>query len=247
MVNFSNKTWLHTLITLSLLLILFLSWSLNILSIPQIVMIFLPVLGTFLGASFAFQLNQIKETEKIRVERIQSLNKALLILSMQYNEILNLKKHFKVELASEDPNSAIATQYSFNMRAIKLPDYSDIKQDFSGLYFLLDEKLPQLLMALRITDFQFYQACQTVNIACEFYVDHVLKKAEDSGISQGNMTLASLEQLFGERIFKTAINNRAEIVKHISGNFNDLPKMLEKLRVSALEIYPDANFVRLEP
>jgi positive regulator of sigma E activity len=47
----------------------------------------LALLGTFLGATFAFRLNEHKEQQKIAEPKKVALNRALFVLSRQYNAV----------------------------------------------------------------------------------------------------------------------------------------------------------------
>ena len=53
---------------------------------------FLALLGTFVGALFAFRLNESRGTRKLEVERKAALNRALFVLLRQYNAICSFAK-----------------------------------------------------------------------------------------------------------------------------------------------------------
>ena len=51
------------------------------------------MLGTFLGALFAFRLNENKENAKTEKERQAALNRALFVVARQFNATKSLSKH----------------------------------------------------------------------------------------------------------------------------------------------------------
>ena len=53
----------------------------------------LALFGTFLGALFAFRLNQEKERQLLLQDRKAALNRALFVLHRQYNAICTYQKH----------------------------------------------------------------------------------------------------------------------------------------------------------
>lgn len=54
---------------------------------------FLAMVGTFLGALFAFRLNENKENMKVEEERKAALNRALFVVARQINALKSLSKH----------------------------------------------------------------------------------------------------------------------------------------------------------
>jgi len=102
----------------------------------------LPLFATYLGAFFAFKLNEDKETSKLQDSRREALNSTLFVLARQRNAIHQLKKEFD---RFRSPIEKV-----FNLPAIKPPAYSDLIHNFADLEFLLESPEPNLLFKLTI-------------------------------------------------------------------------------------------------
>jgi hypothetical protein len=55
---------------------------------------FFTILSTFIGAFFAFRLQEVKDRAKEHDRQINEVNKALLALASQYNELSNYQKMY---------------------------------------------------------------------------------------------------------------------------------------------------------
>ena len=102
----------------------------------------LAMLGTLLGATLAFRLNESKEATKSSSEARAALNRALFILARQQNALILIAK--QLEPFQTDGELA------FNLPAAKVPTYEDLTHDFRALEFLLETSDANSLMQLTV-------------------------------------------------------------------------------------------------
>lgn len=196
----------------------------------------LALFGTFLGALFAFRLNEHKEDLKTSRERRDKLNRALFVLARQTNAIVNV--HLELQKHKEDFERA------FNCPAVTPPPYKELLIDFDSLGFLLEED-PSLLMKLTIEQEGFHQAMESLRLRNEFYVNEVQREIVAKGLNRQLRTFGALRTELGERLTDGAIN-QARVMYRLIGEANEsLPLVHEQLFALAKKLYPDAQFVRL--
>jgi hypothetical protein len=90
----TNIHLLYAAIGIGALLTVGLAFFSERLELKDLIAAALSLLGTFLGASFAFRLTQDSEHRKQRSQQKEALNRALFVLARQMNAIYNLKKDY---------------------------------------------------------------------------------------------------------------------------------------------------------
>jgi hypothetical protein len=195
------------------------------------------LLGTFLGALFAFRLNENKESELLRKEQITALNSALFYLIRQSNAVIMYNRYLAPW------NSTI--DRAFNLPAHKLPDYSNLVQDFGRLAFLMDSH-PNILMKLVIEDERFHQALEAIRIRNEFYVQEVQPALACLDIQGKDIGAEQLKIGLGERIFGAAITGSEDVYEHIPACVKSLKSMSDDLFFVAKELFPKETFIRFQ-
>jgi len=210
----------------------------DILTTKEIAGFLLATLGTFLGAFFAFRLNEHKDKDKIIREQKKALNRALFILGRQQNVLLLLNEHlslFKNEF-----------ERTFNLPALSLPSYPDLIQNFQELDFLFESSQPNILMMLAIEQERFYQTMESIRIRNTFYVNEVLPEIHRLELNHKELTLSQISKVLGEKIFGEAINGTRSLYFHVEQGNKSISELLETLFKLAKEIFPDERFPKFE-
>lgn len=212
-------------------------WSISTgaLTGKEVSVAFLASIGTFLGALFAFRLNENKDAFKKLSEQRAALNRALFILARQRNAVESFKKHlqpFKNEI-----------ERALLLPAHKPPTYEGLKQNFETMEFLLEHGKANLLMRLTIEDERFHQTFESIRIRNDFYVAEVLPELARHGLQGKNVTDKELLELLGERIFGSAITYSKGVYFHISESEKSIPAMHSEVHAAAKEIFPNAKFI----
>lgn len=192
-------------------------------------------IGAFLGAYFAFQLRKHEEkTAKIEKNK-SSIDEALLILVRQANALQTIRQSLdKYKKPYER---------AFLLPAIKPPSYSDLKQNFQNLNFLIEHGEVQTILILSIEQERFEQAINAIEIRNIFYVQEVQPALSLHNLSKKNISLSELEKILGERLYHGSINGAQVMYQHIEQSSISTIEMIETLRTAAKKIFPDSKFI----
>lgn len=194
-----------------------------------------PFLGTFVGAFLAFRLQEYREELKDERARIASLNRALLVLGVQHNEIrgyLKLMAPYKSEI-----------EMAFNFPAIQPQEKLEISQKFDDLDFLLRSSDPNLLFELIIEQGRFDQAIAAIRVRNIFYVQELQPVLAQKKLNNKLLSRMDLEKEVGEYLFGGAVNGANSMVSHVRDSNESLPALFDKLRKISKELYPSEKFL----
>lgn len=197
---------------------------------------FLAMVGTFIGALFAFRLNEAKENTKINKERKAALNRALFILVRQYNAMRFLA----------DQLAPYKTEFerAFNCPAFQPPPYSDLTYEFEALNFLLEVGEPNVLMRLSVEQEGFHQAIESLRVRNDFYVNEVQPVIAKSGFNLRAVPAHEFQAALGERLFSRSINEAAVMYAHVADLRKSLLATHAELFGAAKKLYPDGKFIK---
>ncbi len=194
----------------------------------------LPLFATYLGAFFAFKLNEDKETSKLQATRREALNRTLFVLARQRNAIHQLKKDF--DRFSSPLEKAI------NLPAFKPPAYSDLIHNFADLEFLLESPEPNLLFKLTIEQERFHQAIDSINIRNEFYVNEM----QPALANLQGVRFEEVEKLLDKRLFGQAMNGAKNAYELICACNKCLPALHTEMRKLAKTTFLGHKFLDFE-
>ncbi|MDO8654553.1 MAG: hypothetical protein Q7R66_20470 [Undibacterium sp.] len=195
----------------------------------------LALLGTLLGATLAFRLNEDKESKKEQAVRRSALNRALFILARQKNAV--------ALIAREMEPFKTPIERAFNFPAAKVPPYQDLVHRFEELEFLLNTPDVNVIMRLTVEQERFHQMLESLRTRNEFYVHELQPEIARHSLNGKEISGASIVQLFGERLFGTAMHSSEILRHHVESSLKSIPEMHEELRAVAKRLYPDSKFV----
>lgn len=195
----------------------------------------LALLGTLLGATLAFRLNEDKEEKKENATRRSALNRALFILGRQKNAVALIAREM-------EPFKTVFDR-AFNFPAAKVPPYGDLVHRFEELEFLLNTTDVNVVLRLTVEQERFHQMLESLRTRNEFYVRDVQAEIAKHNLNGKEISGASVAELFGERIFGTAMNSSEILFHHVESSLKSIPEIHEELRVVAKRLYPKARFV----
>lgn len=198
----------------------------------------LALLGTYLGATLAFRLNQDKEERRAQANRKEALNRALFVLSRQFNAVYQLKRDYD--------RYGEAIQRAFALPALKPPSYIDLVHNFVDLEFLLESDDPDLLFRLTIEQERFHQAIESVRIRNEFYVNEFQPKMAEVGLNGRMISIDDAKIHLGDRIFGAVTNGTTIAYDHLSACNQSMPEVQAQLLAFAKRSFPGKKFVSYE-
>ncbi|MFZ2269311.1 MAG: hypothetical protein WAV95_17185 [Azonexus sp.] len=230
--------WTYPIIFACVLLVLFLAVTSEIISPRDLAIPLLSVIGTFLGASYAFRLNEDKEHRKLDAARREALNRALFVMARQINAI-----H---QLTSDLTTYQSEFERAFNFPALKPPSYQDLTHNIADLEFLLDTPTPDLLMRICIEQERFFQAIASLNYRNDFYVDVVQPALSEYKLNGKLLLPADLQAVLGDRIFGGAIAGANVLWAHMTGTHESIPVVFKALFDLAKQEFPGHKFVTFD-
>lgn len=195
------------------------------------------ILATFFGATFAFRLNTFKDSKKLNEDKLNSLRVALFILAQQENALRVVWRGYSKWEKRPDR--------IFNMEPMKLPEWGNLKQDYSSLAFLLNDS-PQLLLDLTIEDQRFSQAMTSVTLMSEFFVNELHPTLATRGLHKQETTLHQAEELIGPELFGKATLYTEQVLCHLSASVKSVPAVAARVFEAGKLRFPNEKFLKID-
>ena len=195
----------------------------------------LALLGTLLGATLAFRLNVDKELKKEDAAHRSALNRALFVLARQKNAVALIAREMEPFKTPFDR--------AFKFPAAKVPPYEDLVHRFEELEFLLNTSDVNAVIRLTVEQERFHQMLESLRVRNEFYVRELQPEIARHGLNGKEVSVSSVAQIFGDRLFGTAMNSSEILFNHVDSSLKSIPEMHQELRIVAKRLYPDSKFV----
>jgi len=203
-----------------------------------IIRILTVAVGGFIGAYSAFKLQAHQEYQVSLNARKAALNSALFVLIRQINAIQCIKRDF------DEFNTPL--KRALSLPAHEPPNYSDVKQDFKSLEFLIEKGEPQILLDLTIEQKRFEQTINSITIRNGFYVDEVQPVLSYHGLNGRYLAMTEFEEKLGERIFQGAMKGANVMYDHVCASGLSLAKQHKELELIARKLYPRERFIGMK-
>jgi hypothetical protein len=233
-----TRTTLAILLSVLALLALSFAYQLEILDSRSVLPALIQtILATFFGATFAFKLNSLKESKKLQEDQLNALRIALFILAQQENALRLVWRDFSKWEKRPDR--------IFNMKPMKLPEWGNLKQDYSSLAFLLNDD-PQLLLDLTIEDQRFSQAMNTVTMMSEFFVNELHPTLAAKGLHKQETTIQQANELIGPVLFGKAKLYTDQVLSHIPASVASIPAVAARVFTTGKRRFPHEKFLKIE-
>ena len=229
---------MYLLIFILALAVVILGTYTDVISQREIASSVLALFGTFLGATFAFRLNEDKEIKELRSATIAAMNRALFIIVRQHNAIRSYKNELEKYPAEFEK--------AFNFPALQPPSYEDLVHNFKDLEFLIESNNPNILFQLTIEQERFHQAMNSIRVRNEFYVHSVQPAIERSELNGKIVTPELALGNLGERIYFGAVNGAKVLSEHVYETEQSLFNMHKSLHKLAREMFPEKKFITYE-
>lgn len=198
------------------------------------------LLAAFLGAWFAFRLQNNKEENKKHQENIEAANRALFMLSRVINELENIKKQV-IDPVRDQPDRFLA------MPPFLIRNYDAVRFDTKSLIFLLKSNSPNLLGELITEENRFHQAINSLSNRSELHRHEVQPLLEEAEVRIGcEYRIADIKKALGERIFTQITMATDDLIEHVDETLSTSEDLMKKFAVVMKEIYPKSKFITIE-
>jgi len=233
-----TKTTLTILVSVFALFLLSYAYQLEILNSRSVLPALLQtILATFFGAMFAFKLNSLKDSKKVQEDQLNALRIALFILAQQENALGVVWRNYSKWEKKPDR--------IFNMEPMKLPEWGNLKQDYSSLAFLLSDN-PQLLLDLTIEDERFSQAMTTVTMMSEFFVNELHPTLAEKGLHKQETTIKQVKELIGQVLSAKATLYTEQVLSHVKASVESTPAVAARVFAAGKLRFPHEKFLKIE-
>ncbi|MBB6241264.1 hypothetical protein [Rhodanobacter sp. MP1X3] len=201
----------------------------------------IPLVGTYVGAaygaSYAFKLQQGKEAAAADRAKVDALNRALMVMCLQYNEVAATWAKMRSFDRGELP------------RMIGLPAYQapqfDYRQHVVDLAFLMRFDNAQLILEISIEQGRFDACLDSMQLRSKYFVKTVEPLIEQYGLRSKLLSEQLVFTAFGERIYQTLRNNTNSLYEHFATTEVSLFETIEKLHRTAKQFFPREKFFKV--
>ncbi|CAD0360055.1 MULTISPECIES: hypothetical protein [Xanthomonas] len=199
----------------------------------------LALLSTFFGAQFAFRLGERRDSEREVQRRIAAINRSLLVLGAQQNEIRTMKK--ELDQFKNDVDCALG------MNAFVPPDTIGLSQKIDDLDFLIDSPDPNLIFKIHVEQLRFDQALVAARLRAKHCLDELQPAfAASTLIRGGRYSYEDLKANLGEQVFESAANLITTMRHHINQSDDSIPALQREIREMGRLLFPKATLIKFD-
>ena len=205
----------------------------------------LPALSTlaaaFLGAWYAFSLQDNKNRREQEDRQIAALNLAIFALARKQSKLQNIIDQV-LEPWKTNP-----------VRFLMMPPTHDLEKDdiaidFSALAYLLETKHSNLLGHLAIAVAKYRSAIDALNLRSALHKNDVQTRLEAaSTIGNEPVTLAEIRQALGERLFITLEQATDQAIGAAPRALEHVTDISAQLTNAGRSLFPPGRVIRISP
>lgn len=193
------------------------------------------LLAAFLGAWFAFLLQNLKDEKKEINTNSQALNKVQINLGQQLNCLTIFNKDFLL------PNEESPIRW-FAVPAAPYRDYKNLRINAGTLAFLIEPGYGSLITEILVAEEMFQEVMNVINLRSETHVSRLQPKLEEIGFEEGkpyDKPFVEFEKMLGARLvgemkrFTEGLYDSTKIAIETHEN------LINKIHKIGGEIFPD--------
>jgi len=211
-------------------------------TVKDVLLVLIPVLGTYVaasyGASYAFRLQEGKAAALERRNKIDAINRALMVMCLQYNDIAATLRRMRGVGAGD------------LQRMLGLPAYRsskfDYRQNVMDLAFLMQLDNAQLILEISLEQGRFDACHESMELRSQFFVSTVEPLIEKHGINSKPASGPTVYIAFGERVFESLRNMTQSLYDHVEGTEASLIAAIHKLHGVGKKHFPAEKFFRVD-
>ena len=204
----------------------YLPWKEMLLEIPTL-------LAAFVGALFAFKLEENRRKVEQQKKNISACNKAIYILSKQYGILLELQIKI-IEPVRDSPE-----QWR-EMEPVPYMDYKDIKLNIEELLFFQDTPHKDILYRLLEAEKKFHGTIDTFNKRSQFFLEEVQPRLLDK------TAIACSKEDDSKQLKDKIVDLTDTAILFVDGAVEFIEKIQCDLIKAIKDIYPESNTISFE-
>lgn len=195
------------------------------------------LLASFLGAWFAFRLQDLARLSETRAAQVEAANSVIFSVAQMLNSLKIFQLDY-IEPHRNDPG------ISYSMLPLYGPAELNIKMNYSSLGYLLDPEHGQIVMELFIQQQRYDEAIRLINYRSELHLNSVQPILEKSGFTPGKeYSIEEFRAALGVLIAAKIEQATAHVVQQVDNTISTLEETKNGLRSILKSMYPDYNFI----
>ena len=203
----------------------------------------LPALSTlvaaFLGAWYAFTLQDNKNRRETEDRQIAALNLAIFALGRKQNKLHNIQDHV-ITPWQDNPAGFLLMLPTHDL------EKDDIAIDLAGLAYLLETAHANLVGELTVAVAKYRSAIDALNLRSALHKGEVQLKLESAGlIDDEPATLADIRRALGERLYITLCQATDQLIAAVPKALSEVTRISDELTVVGRSVFPANRIIRI--
>lgn len=198
------------------------------------------LIAAFLGAFFAFRLNEKREEIKIQEEHLGAANRAIFTLMRAYNYIAGYNKQY-IAPHKDKPEAYVAIPPSIGN------SNPEFKIDFDSISFLIPLKKSKILGDLAEFEVLFATIIEVLKTRNHILANIVQPAMEASGAKHGgDVYLDEIDEVIGDRISNTMKSLTGDLIEIMELGEERSEHLMQQLHETMVNLFPGKNVIRME-
>ena len=198
------------------------------------------LLAAFLGAWFAFQLNERREQRKLRNARKSAVNRGLYAISRMWNNVRMYQKEV-IGPAQKSPAPWLS------MQATVTANYGEVYFPIEELAFMLDDENADLYARLLLEEQRYQLAIAMITEISKITGDELYPKMEALGYRRGQKVNGrEVAERLGPALTQKLSDLTSSIITHVDEDIKSLTSIFGEFRVAMTTYFEGEKLVDVE-
>lgn len=190
------------------------------------------LIAAFLGAGYAFKLQDNERKNRNIKSNVASGNKAIFSLVRMYNKLKNFEDQFLNQF-KDDKIAFLQMQPT-----LQLLKYDAIL-DIDSLSYLLETEHRNILGEISACISKYQSAIDAINNRSQIHLNHVQPALEQAGFVEGNeFSLQQIKEMLGPRLYASITDGTDQVFDHTLHTLEELEKVSVDLTKALKVMFP---------
>jgi hypothetical protein len=195
--------------------------------------------AAFLGAKYAFSLQNRREENDLTEKRIEAGNRAIFKIVSIYHQFGNFRDQF-INPFRDHPFRYIAILPEIGMREI--PEF-----DFDSLGFLFKSKNPNILMEIYQLQSGVQSNFDLIKIRSDLHRGLVQDSINEFGRkNNGHVDMSKISEILGDKLYTTLVRSTDDMIEFTDNILSDADRLIHELRKILKALFPGHIIIGFE-
>lgn len=198
------------------------------------------LIAAFVGAFFAFSLNERREKIRTEERHLGAANRAIFTLIRAYNYIAGYNKQYI------SPHKDKREAYVAIRPSVGNPN-PEFKIDFDSISFLIQQKKSEILGELAEFEELFATIIEVLKTRNHIHANIVQPALEASGVVHGDdISLDEIDKIMGDRITNTMKSLTGDLIEIMGRGEERSEHLIQQLHETMVNLYPGKNVIHMK-